>query len=124
MRDAFALRDFDAVRRRALAVFPALRGVRWEHHWGGRVAMTKSGLPFLREPVPGLIAGMGFNGRGVGMGTMMGRELSRYASDGDADAVRFPLERPESFAMHRFHRIGASAAVRWSALRDHLDRYR
>lgn len=124
MRDAFALDDFDAVKRRALAVFPQLEGVRWDHHWGGRVAMTKSGLPFLHELAPGLVAGMGFNGRGVGMGTMLGRELARYAVDGDRDAVRFPFTRPARYLMHRFHRPGARLAIGWHALQDRLDRYR
>ena len=124
MRDAFARTDFDAVVRRSLAVFPELEGVAWDYRWGGRVAMTRSGLPFVHEIEPGLVAGMGFNGRGVGMGTIVGRELARFALGGGAEATAFPVTRPEAFALHRFHRAGASMAVRWYALQDHLDRYR
>ncbi|MFK7992940.1 MAG: NAD(P)/FAD-dependent oxidoreductase [Granulosicoccus sp.] len=123
-RDNFRASDFDAVKRRALNVFPQLEGVGWDYHWGGRLAVTKSGLPFMHEVAPGLIAGMGFNGRGVGMGTMMGRELARYVLNANPNATGFPLSRPKTFAMHRFHRAGVNMAVKWYALQDHLDRYR
>ncbi len=124
MRDGFRMNDFDAVKQRALKVFPQLEDIQWDYHWGGRLAMTKSGLPFMYEVAPGLIAGMGFNGRGVGMGTMMGRELARYAVMGDPHNTGFPLTSPKTFAMHRFHRPGVNMAVKWFALQDHLDRYR
>lgn len=123
-RDGFRMEDFDAVKRRALKVFPQLEGIQWDYHWGGRLAMTKSGLPFMHEVAPGLIAGMGFNGRGVGMGTMMGRELARYVLNEDKASTGFPLSAPKTFAMHRFHRAGVNMAVKWYALQDHLDRYR
>lgn len=123
-RDGFKLDDFNAVKKRAVAVFPQLEGVQWDYHWGGRLAMTKSGLPFMHEVAPGLIAGMGFNGRGVGMGTMMGRELARYVVNEDADATGFPLSSPKTFLMHRFHRVGVNMAVKWFALQDHLEQYR
>jgi len=123
-RDGFRMSDFDAVKQRALKVFPQLEGIDWDYHWGGRLAMTKSGLPFMHEVAPGLIAGMGFNGRGVGMGTMMGRELARYVISADKDSTGFPLSSPKTFAMHRFHRAGVNMAVKWFALQDHLDRYR
>jgi len=123
-RDNFRMEDFAAVKQRALTVFPQLEGIQWDYHWGGRLAVTKSGLPFMHEVAPGLIAGMGFNGRGVGMGTMMGRELARYAVNDDASAAGFPLSRPKNFALHRFHRAGISMAVKWYALQDHLDRFR
>ena len=98
--------------------------IQWTYHWGGRLAMTKSGLPFMHEVAPGLIAGMGFNGRGVGVGTMMGRDLARYVISADKDSTGFPLSSPKTFAMHRFHRAGVNMAVKWFALQDHLDRYR
>jgi len=123
-RDGFRLDDFTAVKRRALAVFPQLEGVGWDYHWGGRLAMTKSGLPFMHEVAPGLIAGMGFNGRGVGMGTMMGRELARYVVNEDSESTGFPLSSPKTFLMHRFHRAGVNMAVKWYALQDHLEQYR
>jgi glycine/D-amino acid oxidase-like deaminating enzyme len=37
------------------------------------VAVTRDHLPRLQELAPGLLAGFGYNGRGVAMATMMGR---------------------------------------------------
>ncbi len=122
MRDAFCEADFDNVKKRAVSVFPQLAKVRWDYLWGGRIAMTKSGLPFMHEVAPGLIAGMGFNGRGIGMGTMMGRELASYAVSGDSSCTGFPVTTPEKFALHAFHSMGVSMSIRWFALLDHLDR--
>lgn len=124
MRDAFAMGDFDAVKQRALTVFPQLKGVRWDYHWGGRIAVTQSGLPFIHEAAAGLVIGMGFNGRGVGAGTMMGLELAKYAMHGDRNALGFPVSEPRRFLMHRFHAVGASSAVKWFALMDYLDSLR
>lgn len=79
MRDRFALDDYRAVKRRVVEVFPDLADVRWDYHWGGRVAMTRSKLPFLNIIDRGLIAGMGYNGRGVGMGSVMGQVMAELA---------------------------------------------
>ena len=124
MRDAFAEADFDNVKKRALSVFPQLANVRWDYLWGGRLGMTKSGLPFMHEIAPGLIAGMAFNGRGIGMGTMMGRELANYALSGNRDTSGFPVTVPHKFAMHAFHGIGVSLRIKWFALMDYLDSVR
>jgi len=43
-RDTFTLADFNNVKKRASRVFPALADVRWDYHWGGRVAAAM-GMP-------------------------------------------------------------------------------
>ncbi len=119
MRDHFRADDFNAVKKRAVAVFPQLENVKWDYHWGGRVAMTKDTLPFLYQIAPGLTAGMGYNGRGVGMGTMMGKALAQTVID--PEKCDFPQSKPNRFLMHKFHSAGVSMTVKWLALRDHLD---
>ena len=118
MRDQFCLDDFTTVKKRAIDVFPQLSSVQWDYHWGGRVAMTKNTLPFLYEIAPGLTAGMGYNGRGVGMGTMMGISLADSVTSNGKSAI--PKTRPASFLMHKFHSAGVSMTIKWMALRDHL----
>lgn len=112
MRDAFRMSDFDDVKQWVLKVFPQLEGVQWDYHWGGRLVMTKSGLPFMHDVLPGLVSRMGFNGRGVGMGTMMGRELARYAINENNKTTGFPLSHPKEYSMYRFHRVGVRIAVK------------
>ncbi|OED37406.1 hypothetical protein AB833_23560 [Chromatiales bacterium (ex Bugula neritina AB1)] len=120
MRDEFRLEDYTSLKRRVLDVFPQLESTRWDYHWGGRVAMTKSTLPFLYEIAPGLTAGMGYNGRGVGMGTMMGKILAEHILHPTDQAGAFPVTEPKKFALHKFHSAGVTMAVKWYALQDHL----
>ena len=120
MRDSFCEADFDAVKRRVNDVFPQLSNTRWDYHWGGRVAITKDSLPFMHRIAPGLTAGMGYNGRGVGMGTMMGKTLAKHILQ-PQQTTAFPLTNPKKFAMHKFHTAGVSMTIKWMALRDHLE---
>lgn len=121
MRDTFVDSDFDNVKRRALRVFPQLENVSWQHQWGGRIAMTKSTLPFLHQVAPGLLAGMGYNGRGVGMGTMLGQTMADAILDESLDRSAFPVTKADSFVFHQFRDIGVSAHIRWFGLLDYLE---
>jgi len=118
-RDTFKLADFNDVKKRAATVFPSLSNVRWDFHWGGRVAMTKDTLPFMHQIAPGLVAGMGFNGRGVAMGSMMGTLLADNILS-DAESA-FPITQPDKYKMHAFRDIGVSTAIKWFTLRDYLE---
>ncbi len=120
-RDMFKFSDFINVKKRAIAVFPELSKVNWDYHWGGRVAMTKDTLPFMHEIAPGLIAGMGYNGRGVAMGSKMGALLADYVLSGSESISAFPITRPNKFALHMFGSLGVSATVKWYTLRDYLE---
>ena len=121
MRDEFALDDYKNVKKRAVEIFPELAHVQWDYHWGGRVAITRNHLPFIHEVDAGLIAGMGYNGRGVGMGSMMGRILAEYALGKPAGDLAFPVTTPRTYPLHRFHALGVSAAIKWHALMDHFE---
>jgi sarcosine oxidase len=68
--------DVSHVHAEACRLFPGLAGVKWQFHWGGYTAMTLSHAPKLMKLAPGLHAGLGFNGRGVAMATMMGKQLA------------------------------------------------
>jgi len=120
-RDVFRESDFAGVKKRAAAVFPSLANVRWDFHWGGRVAMTKDSLPFIHQIAPGLIAGMGYNGRGVAMGSMMGTLLADHIlSDAESESA-FPVTKPDKYKLHAFRDIGVSTAIKWFTLRDYLE---
>lgn len=121
-RDEFRLSDFNDVKSRAAAVFAPLADVRWDYHWGGRIAVTKDRMPFVHRIAPGMITGMGYNGRGMGMGSMMGKILASCALGTADDELGFPVTKPSSFKMHAFHDIGVAASIKWFALMDYLDR--
>ena len=53
--------------RAAIRLFPQLKGVRWDFRWAGKVALTADQLPRVHELESGLLACLGYNGRGVAL---------------------------------------------------------
>jgi glycine/D-amino acid oxidase-like deaminating enzyme len=92
-------------------IYPQLAGVSFEHHWGGSVAMTRDHLPHLHELAPGLLAGLGYNGRGVAMATLMGRLLAQRALGAPAAELGFPVTPLRPIPLHRLSRVAAGAAI-------------
>lgn len=119
----FAGEDADVARMRAgiARVFPQLSGVRVEFCWGGRIARTPDHLPHLHEPAPGLLIGLGYNGRGVAMSTVMGRVLAERVLGKPAEELIFPTTPLRRIPLHRFRRLGVHVATGWFDLRDELD---
>jgi glycine/D-amino acid oxidase-like deaminating enzyme len=72
----------------ARRLWPMLANVEWTHAWGGRLAMTTDHYPHIHEPAPGILACLGYNGRGVAMGTAMGEQLARRVSAPDHEDDR------------------------------------
>jgi glycine/D-amino acid oxidase-like deaminating enzyme len=105
-------------------IYPQLEGVRYEFHWGGLVAMTRDHLPHLHEVAPGLLAGLGYNGRGVAMATVMGRILAQWALGAPATELGFPVTSLAPIPLHRFNQIGARLAIQGLRALDGLARAR
>ena len=99
----------------AVKIFPQLRGVAFDYQWGGMVALTSDHLPHLNVLAPGLFAGLGYNGRGVAMATVMGRELAALAT-GDAAGLPVAPLRPVRF--HAASRLGVLTTVAWYRMLD------
>ncbi len=105
-------------------IYPQLAGIAFEYHWGGLVAVTRDHLPRLQEIAPGLLAGFGYNGRGVAMATMMGSLLSRWVSGEPAAELGFPVTPVDPLPLHAFSQIGARVAVQYLRTLDGLARMR
>lgn len=105
-------------------IYPQLDGIRYEYHWGGLVAVTRDHLPRLQEVAPGLLAGFGYNGRGVAMATMMGALLARWSSGQAATELGFPVTPVDPLPLHRFNQLGARLAVQYLRTLDGIARIR
>lgn len=119
--------DPSTTRHLAAAVremFPALRDIGFEYHWSGLVAITADRLPHLHEPAPGLLAGLGYNGRGVAMATTMGRLLAQLAAGTSREEIGFPITPVRPMNLHRFARLGARTMLQVLKVRDRLERRR
>ncbi len=111
-----------AHERAVRELYPELAELPLEYRWGGFVAMTPDGIPHLHEPEPGLLAGLGYNGRGVAMATVMGRALARRALGESAASLGFPVTPVRPIRLHALSRLGARATIRYLQARDALER--
>ena len=65
--------------RRALRkLFPHLGPVRFEHQWYGMIGMTADNLPRFHRLADNVVTFCGYNGRGIGPGTVFGRVLADH----------------------------------------------
>jgi sarcosine oxidase len=98
--------------------FPSLKGVRWKFRWGGRIALTEDRVPHLHEPEPGLIAGLGYNGRGVAMSQVMGRVMAQRALGKPAEDLPFPVTKIAPYRFRTPQVLGAGLAMAILRMRD------
>ena len=110
----------DMLRKVSVQLYPQLKEVDWNFDWGGFVAMTADHYPHLNRVRPGIMAGLGYNGRGVAMGTAMGKVLADWASGTPEDALDFPVTEPRPIPFHFLRRPAVAATVSWYRLRDRL----
>ncbi|MEO0357227.1 MAG: FAD-binding oxidoreductase [Pseudomonadota bacterium] len=110
----------DDLRSVSVEVFPQLAGQTWDFAWGGYIAATPDHFPRLMEVAPNVIAGLGYNGRGVAMATEMGVQLARWAG-GDVD-LDFPITGPHRIALHGLAKWGVTFEVVRRKLLDKLGR--
>lgn len=117
---AGTLRQMELLRRVSCKLYPQLGEAEWAHHWGGFVAMTADHYPHMDEVAPGVMAGVGFNGRGVAMATALGKVLADWAAGVPAAALPFPVTRPRPIPFHALRKPAVRATVAWYRLRDRL----
>lgn len=111
---------FERLRRAAREIYPQLADAEWSNHWAGRIALTRDHFPHLLELGPGLLAGLGYQGRGVAMATAMGQLLAARAQ-GAADAdLPLPVGRPKPFPLHQLRVPAVYLVSRWYRLLDAL----
>jgi len=63
---------------------------------------------------------MGYNGRGVGMGTVMGKNLGQVVGGLAVDESPIPVTKPRQYALHAFHKPGVYLSIRWFELSDYF----
>jgi glycine/D-amino acid oxidase-like deaminating enzyme len=118
------VRDVQHHYRAVRQIYPQLAGIPFEYHWGGPVALTRDHLPHLHELAPGLLAGVGYNGRGVAMATVMGRLLARRALGTPVAELGFPVSPVLPLPLHGLSGLAARAAVQYLRCIDGVSRMR
>ena len=119
--EASAARLYSELHRRARRLLPDGAEPDFRFAWSGCVALTGDHLPHLHELAPGLWAGLGYNGRGVAMATMMGKQLADRLGGEEKDAPAFPSTALQAIPLHALRRQAIGPVRRYYALRDWLE---
>jgi glycine/D-amino acid oxidase-like deaminating enzyme len=101
-------------------LWPAVRGVRWTHAWSGQIAVTQDHYPHIHEPADGVLACLGYNGRGVAMASAMGPQLARRVLGGKAAEIDMPITTMREIPFHGLWRSAVAARVVYGRIRDRL----
>ena len=109
------------LKAEACRLYPQLADIGWDFGWGGYVAVTREHTPRLMRLAPGVFAGLGYNGRGVAMATMMGKQLALAILGEDPDMMVEELRR---IPFHGLRQIGVSWHLLTGGWLDRLDRLR
>lgn len=108
------------IRNAAIARYPALADVAWPHGWVCRVGMTIDDLPRLHRLADGVWTAYGYCGRGVAMGTALGRVLAQAVRGHDVAQLDFPVTPIARLPLYPARQLGAALAINWYRLRDTL----
>ncbi|WP_026379870.1 NAD(P)/FAD-dependent oxidoreductase [Afifella pfennigii] len=100
--------------------FPQLREVPIAYRWSGRVAMTWDHLPHIHQPFPDLTMAIGYNGRGVALGTSLGLAIGEHLLD-RSRPLPLKLSDIKPLPVHGLYPAYASIAVWYYRLRDSLE---
>lgn len=119
-REPRAPHDYRRLKAALTWLFPAPAEFEIEHYWSGRVAMTADHLPHVHQPAPGVVAALGYNGRGVAMATALGLAIGAHVAD---RSQPLPLEasRMAPLPVHGLHPVYGEWAIAFSRLRDALE---
>ena len=112
---------FSPVLARLRSAFPILGEPRIQFRWAGYVALTTDHVPHLHELAPSLYAGLGYNGRGVAMSTMMGKLLAERVAGAREEDIALPSTPLRRIPLHGWRATGISLAIGWKRLQDRVN---
>jgi glycine/D-amino acid oxidase-like deaminating enzyme len=102
-------------------IFPQLGEPELDFYWGGKVAITPDHIPHLHEPAPGILAGLGYNGRGVAMASLMGKLLADRALGMAAEESPLPSTKIKPIPGHGVRTPAIKLITTWKRFRDRLE---
>jgi glycine/D-amino acid oxidase-like deaminating enzyme len=121
-RDTSDPARFTRLTRYGERLFPAIKDVPWAYFWNGQLAITPDHYPHLHEPAPGVIAALGYNGRGVAMATAMGGEIARRILGASDAEMSMPITDIRPMKFHALWKTGVAARVAYGRIQDWLGR--
>ncbi|MEM9106788.1 MAG: FAD-binding oxidoreductase [Pseudomonadota bacterium] len=102
-------------------VFPQLKDTPIETTWGGRIAVTPEMMPHLHAPADGVLAALGYSGRGIAMTSVMARSVVHKVLGGSDDEIPFPVTPLREIPLHRVATSMLPLTAPILSFRDSLD---
>ena len=104
------------VRKRLGELYPWLPTPRVTESWSGWIALTTDQYPHIHALADRVFAGIGCNGRGLAMASLLGRDLAHLARGGSEADTIFPVTPLRSLPLHDAAALIvaiAASAKRW-----------
>lgn len=96
--------------QRVTDMYPILSKIEWDFCWTGQIAYSEDHLPHCQQLQQGLYSVAGYSGRGIGPGTIMGKELAEWLTD-RRESLSVPTTLLRNIPMRelkrQFYEIGA-----------------
>ncbi|WP_101067188.1 NAD(P)/FAD-dependent oxidoreductase [Roseovarius salinarum] len=101
------------------ARFPMLDGVEMQYRWGGRLCLSRNGVPALGEVEEGLFSACCQNGLGTAKGTLHGMLTADLASGRGSALLDEVMAQPapKPLPPRPLTWLGANAVMRWGEFR-------
>jgi len=113
--------DVKASLARMHQLFPELAGIGLDYWWSGWMAMNGETTWKLHELDEGLLAALGCNGRGVGLGTVYGRELAGFIAGKPAAELIMPFQPVRRIRTHSVRQPAVSLLARGYRVLDAME---
>ena len=106
-----------SIQQRVVEWFPALKGIRFTHHWGGPVGMPRDWMPMTEfVPATKVATARGYTGQGVSTTNLTGRVLAELISGKRTELSQLPIAQRRSPKWF-------SEPFRWMAVRYMQDAF-
>lgn len=113
---------FRHLHRGAKRRFPGFDDLSWQFGWSGYLALTNDHLPAIFKPANGYYAGIGCNGRGIAMATVVGRELAGIVAGKAERDCDVSIRRVRRIPGYSLRHAGVAAAVHFKRILDTVER--
>jgi glycine/D-amino acid oxidase-like deaminating enzyme len=102
-------------RRTLRKLFPQIGPVAFEAEWYGMIGMTRDAVPRFHRLADQVVSFSGYNGRGIGPGTVLGRTIADHVLGRIAEKdLPLPVTKPEAPALptlrEAYYEAGAQIA--------------
>jgi sarcosine oxidase len=110
--------DIEKAQQRISTLFPQVGRLRWEYGWSGWMDMSNDQLPHVYDLAPGVQTALGYTGRGIGIATLIGRDLAYRALGRPESALSFPSTKLRPLKYGPFSPILARGLLSFYAIAD------